>query len=73
MYIITVSYMTVNGRKEAKFSCPVVVGPGPGQGRWIYTIERLFNLPKGVFSRPFRVILTVRLTFVLLSLRVQLS
>ncbi len=42
-------------------------------GFYVYTSERLFNLPKGVFSRPFRVILTVRLTFVVLSLRVQPS
>lgn len=42
-------------------------------GFYVYTSERLFNLPKGVFSRPFRVILTVLLTFVVLSLRVQPS
>lgn len=40
---------------------------------YVYTSEKLFSLPKGVFSRPFRVILTVRLTFVVLSLRVQPS
>ncbi|XP_044045979.1 uncharacterized protein LOC122873393 [Siniperca chuatsi] len=30
MYIITVIYMTVNGRQEAQFSCPVVI-PASGQ------------------------------------------
>lgn len=73
MYIIAVVYLTVNGRKEAQFSCPVSIS-GSGQGRfYVYTSERLFNLPKGVFFRPFRVFLTVQLTFVVLSLRVQPS
>lgn len=40
---------------------------------YVYTSERLFILQKGVFFRPFRVILTVLLTFVMLSLRVQPS
>ncbi|KAL6110121.1 uncharacterized protein ACO6RY_19267 [Pungitius sinensis] len=30
MFIITVVYVTVNGRREAQFSCPVVI-PGSGQ------------------------------------------
>lgn len=40
---------------------------------YVYTSERVFSLPKGVFFRPFRVILIVQLTFVMLSLRVQPS
>lgn len=48
-------------------------GPGKVDKLNIYSSERLFNLPKVVFSWPFRVILTVWLTFVVLSLRVQPS
>lgn len=48
-------------------------GPGKVDRLNIYSSERLFNLPKVVFSWPFRVILTVWLTFVVLSLRVQPS
>ncbi|XP_031727888.1 uncharacterized protein LOC116396968 [Anarrhichthys ocellatus] len=40
MFIITVVYMTVNGRQEAQFSCPVVI-PGSGQECNIPSEQRL--------------------------------
>ncbi|XP_028284771.1 zona pellucida sperm-binding protein 4-like [Parambassis ranga] len=48
MYIITVSYMTVKGRKEAQFSCPVVVVPGPGQECSLPSEQRLPCGPSSV-------------------------
>ncbi|XP_054460789.1 uncharacterized protein LOC129096134 [Anoplopoma fimbria] len=50
MYIITVVYMTVNGIREAQFSCPVLV-PGPGQECNLPSEQRLPCGPSSV-SQP---------------------
>ncbi|XP_037621794.1 uncharacterized protein LOC119485994 [Sebastes umbrosus] len=50
MYIITVVYMTVSGRREAQLSCPVVV-PGSGQECNLPSEQRLPCGPSSV-SQP---------------------
>ncbi|XP_035515425.1 zona pellucida sperm-binding protein 4 [Morone saxatilis] len=50
MYIITIVYMTVNGRREAQFFCPVLI-PGSGQECNLPSEQRLPCGP-GSVSQP---------------------
>uniref|UniRef100_A0A3B4TIR4 ZP domain-containing protein n=1 Tax=Seriola dumerili TaxID=41447 RepID=A0A3B4TIR4_SERDU len=50
MYIITVVYMTVDGRREAQFSCPIGI-PGPGKECNLPSDQRLPCGPASV-SQP---------------------
>lgn len=74
MHMITIIYKTVNGFREGRFSCPVVV-PGVGRGRWImFTPLKIYSVClKACFSSGHSVTLNLWLTFVMLSLRVQPS
>ncbi|XP_063740510.1 uncharacterized protein LOC134865052 [Eleginops maclovinus] len=50
LYIITVVYMTLNGRREARLSCPVVI-PGSGQECNLPIEQRLPCGPRSVSQR----------------------